>query len=351
MVNGLFMSFRVLLNPSQKVFTAERVETLLEAALRSGIPLKYSCNTGVCGECVGRVVAGNVRNTRPHDFKFTADQQAQGCVLLCSCVADSDLEIRAQEVGGVEEIPLQKILAKVERLERIDEDTLILHLRTPRSQTLRFLAGQYINLSIEGLQTRSKSLGSCPCNAMNLQFHIRLVRGDLFSEYVFSQLRPSQSVMVEGPFGEFSLDEASRRPIIFVAYETGFAPIKSIIEHTFALEFEQPIHLYWMVRQVDKHYLQNLCRSWVDAMDNFKYTPLLGVSVVCKNDLVDSSCCELDVQNVDQLAAAIVSDYPDLSGFDIYLTTPDSSLGRITQILQLHGLPQVQMHRDTMQRF
>jgi CDP-4-dehydro-6-deoxyglucose reductase, E3 len=94
------MTFRVQLNPSNKVFAAEKSETLLEAALRSGIALNYSCNTGACAECGGRLISGQVNVTQHHDFKFSDVQQAQGYVLLCCCAADSDLEIEAREVGG-----------------------------------------------------------------------------------------------------------------------------------------------------------------------------------------------------------------------------------------------------------
>lgn len=345
------MTFRIQLQPGGRVFAAERNETLLEAALRSGVALKYSCNTGSCGECAARIVAGEVRETQHHDFSFSDAQKGQGYALLCSCAAASDLLIEVHEVGGMEEIPLQQIATRVERLERVQEDTMIVHLRTPRSQTLRFRAGQHISLSIEGVPARNKSLASCPCNAMNLQVHVRHVPGDPFSEYVFTELKPAQAVMIEGPRGNFSLDEASRRPILFVAYETGFAPVKSIIEHTFALEAEQPIHLYWMVRQPGGHYLQNLCRSWLDALDNFKFTPLFADS---RKDGVSwevSTDPERDVHDMATLAAAITADYPDLAGFDVYLTAPEAGMEQVVQALRQHGLPQEQLHLDLMRRF
>ena len=345
------MTFHIQLQPSGRVFAAEKNETLLEAALRSGIALKYSCNTGACGECAGKVVTGEVRETQHHDFMFSDAQRAQRYALLCSCAAVSDMVIEVNEVGGAEDIPLQQIATRVERLERVQEDTMILHLRTPRSQTLYFLAGQHISLAIEGLPARNKSLASCPCNAMNLQIHIRRVPGDVFSEYVFNQLAPSQTVMIEGPWGKFTLDEASKRPILFIAYETGFAPVKSIIEHTFALEAEQPIHLYWMVRQPGGHYLQNLCRSWLDALDNFKFTPLFGDHRTDGRSWEAAADPERDVQDMEKLGAAIIADYPDLSGLDVYLTAPDSGVGRIVQILQQQGLPQQQLHLDLMRRF
>ena len=62
------MSFRVRLLPSGKEFTAEKNETVLEAALRSGIALNYNCNNGSCGGCGGRIKSGQVRESQQHDF-------------------------------------------------------------------------------------------------------------------------------------------------------------------------------------------------------------------------------------------------------------------------------------------
>lgn len=345
------MSFRIRILPSGREFTAEKTETVLEAALRSGIAIKYSCNTGSCGECGGRIVSGQVRETQHHDFNFSDAEKAQGKVLLCSTAAESDLEIEVREVGGVEEIPLQQIATKVEKLEQIQDDIIILHLRTPRTQTLHFLAGQHVSLSIEGVPTRNKSLASCPCNAMHLQFHIRRVPDDPFSEYVFNQLKPSQTVTIDGPRGNFTLDEASRRPIIFVAYETGFAPIKSIIEHAIALELEQPIHLYWMAHRPDDHYLQNLCRSWVDALDNFTYTPLSGQPLTGRNSWEASTDPTAALRDIRLVGAAITADYPSLASHDVYLTAPDSALDAISSTLYRQGLPPSQLHVDVMKRF
>lgn len=345
------MSFRVRLLPSGKEFSAEKTETVLEAALRSGIALKYNCNTGACGDCEGKVISGQVRAAIHHDFVLSETQKAQGTVLLCCTAAASDLELEVHEASGVEDIPRQRIATKTERLERLQDDTMILHLRTPRSQSLRFLAGQHLSLTIEGVPTRSKSLASCPCNAMQLQFHIRRVPGDPFSDYVFTQLKPAQTVMIEGPWGSFTLDEASRRPIIFVAYETGFAPIKSIIEHALALELDQPLHLYWMTHQPASHYLHNLCRSWLDALDNFKYTALSGEPSSGASCWEASADPAAGLRDMAAVGAAIVADYPDLAGYDVYLTAPDSAMAEISGLLQRAGLPQAQLHMDVMKRY
>jgi CDP-4-dehydro-6-deoxyglucose reductase len=345
------MSFRIRLLPSGKEFAAEKNETILEAALRSGIALNYNCNTGTCGGCGGRIKSGLVGETQQHDFHFSDTLKEQGHVLLCVTAAQSDLEIEVKEAGGIEDIPLQRIPTKVELMEQIQDDTLILHLRTPRTQTLRFLAGQHLRLAIADMPPRNKSLASCPCNAMHLQFQIRRVPGDPFSEYVFTQLKISQTVMVEGPWGNFSLDENSKRPIIFVAYETGFASIKSIIEHAIALELEQPLHLYWMVHRPGNHYLNNLCRSWLDALDNFSYTALTGNGLSGVSSWEASADPAVDLRDMEAAGAAIVADHPDLSDFDVYLTAPEASTEEIVGLLQRHGLPKGQLHLDAMKRF
>jgi CDP-4-dehydro-6-deoxyglucose reductase len=345
------MSFHIRLLPSGKEFTAEKNETVLEAALRSGIALNYSCNNGSCGSCSGRIKSGQVRETQRHDFHFSDTQRNQGHVLLCVNAAQSDLEIEVKEADGIEDIPLQLIPTKVEQMERVRDDTLILHLRAPRSQTLRFLAGQHLSLAIANMPPRNKSLASCPCNAMHLQFHIRRVPGDPFSEYVFTQLKISQTVTVEGPWGNFSLDESSKRPIIFVAYETGFAPIKSIIEHAIALELEQPLHLYWMAHHPGNHYLNNLCRSWLDALDNFSYTALTGGELSGASNWEASTGPVMGLRDMEAAGAAIVADHPDLAGFDVYLTAPESSTEGIVELLLRHGLPKEQLHLDIMKRF
>jgi len=345
------MSFRIRLLPSGKEFAAEKNESVLEAALRSGIALNYSCNAGTCGTCGGRIKSGQVRETRQHDFHFSDVLKAQGHVLLCVTAAQSDLEIEVKEAGGIEDIPHQLIPTKVELMERVQDDTLILHLRTPRTQTLRFLAGQHLSLTIADMPPHGMSLASCPCNAMHLQFHIRRVPDDPFSDYVFTQLKIYETVMVEGPWGHFSLDENSKRPIIFVAYETGFASIKSIIEHAIALELEQPLHLYWMAHRPGNHYLNNLCRSWLDALDNFSYTALTGDDLSGESSWEASTDPVAGRRDMEAAGAAIVADHPDLAGFDVYLTAPESGMDGIVGLLQRHGLPKGQLHLDVMKRF
>jgi len=48
------MGFNVTVRPSGSTFKVEGGETVLEAALRSGVGLAYGCKNGACGSCRGK---------------------------------------------------------------------------------------------------------------------------------------------------------------------------------------------------------------------------------------------------------------------------------------------------------
>ena len=74
-------------------------ETVLAAALRSGIDVPYSCRGGTCRTCIARVVSGSVEHDPDYvdDLLIDADEVADGYRLLCSSLAYEDSVV---ELGG-----------------------------------------------------------------------------------------------------------------------------------------------------------------------------------------------------------------------------------------------------------
>lgn len=335
------MSRHITLKPSNHHFYVEFGETLLEAALRSGISLEYNCNNGQCGKCQATLLKGELAESLHSDFVFKKTGDSKKQLLLCRCKPATDLILQAFEPGSAHEIPEQKIQTQVYRIESASDEIRLLQLRTPRSQSLQFLAGQHVRLEIEGISPRNKSIASCPCNGMYLQFHFRNNPGNEFSDYIFKQIKLKDKISVTGPYGGFHLDEDSTRSIIFIAYETGFAPIKSLIEHAIAREMKQDIHLYWLSRENNPHYLENYCRAWIDAEDNFYYHS-------------ETLPAELTVELPEQLqgwADVLLNAHADLSSCDIYINGPIEKFKRLSVKLIEQGLPEAQLHIDNMQRY
>jgi len=348
------MAFTVHLKPSDHEFIVARGETILEAALRFGFSVKCSCTTGTCGTCKARVITGELGEILHYDYVLNQAEKNQNTILMCRAMAASDMVIEATEATGVGDIPYQQLAATVSRLDPIGDDLMILEVRTPRSLTLQFMAGQHVTIVIDGAPYRNKSIASCPCNGMILQFHVHKTPGDEFADFVFNKLKLRQQVLVEGPSGDFVLQEESRRPSIFIAYETGFAPMKSVIEHAIALEFLPPMRLYWIVGKENGHYQANYCRAWRDALDDFKFIPL-----VCSTDDSDAvvelepewSALTAVQKGILQAAEAVVADYPDLSGCDVYLNGPPDTTFAAAQLLLRHQLPENRLFVDRLEQF
>jgi len=325
------MSFTVTLKPSGNQFQCETNESVLEAALRSGINLSYHCATGSCGECRARVLQGETSEYRFHDYVIPEAEKIANTVLLCSVIAASDLVVEASEAVHAKDIALQRIPVKVAKIELPNHNNMILHLRTPRSRTLRFLAGQYIKLYYGDGQSGHFYIASCPCNGMIIQLHIQLANETQHTN-IFSNLKVGDSLDIEGPFGEFTLDEVSHRPIVLVAQDTGFAPMKSLIEHAIALDLPQSMHLFWLVEHGQDHYQANYCRSWEDALDGFIYRPLH----------LDTD--QKDVNDYASAASYVMGRTPVETEIDLYLAGPDEMLSRFREAFKDKGTPESRIH-------
>jgi len=292
--------------------------------------MPYGCSSGNCGDCKARVVAGRVARTRPHDYRLTEAEKLQGYALMCCNTALTDLVIEAREAHGAADMPLQTIDARVKSVSPLGDDLRLLHLQTPRTNRLRFLAGQSASLSLAGGISTSLPVASCPCDDRNLQFHVRQRAGDAFAERVFGGLGV-ESVRVEGPRGTFVLNEDSHRPLLFIAGESGFAPIKSLIEHAMALDTAETLHLCWVASDRSGLYLDNLCRSWSDALDNFRYTPLTA-----KNALSDENVLR-------GLLQPLLQEQPRLADCDVYLAGPGPWASAAEFLMLEHGVPRPQL--------
>jgi CDP-4-dehydro-6-deoxyglucose reductase len=329
------MAAQVHLMPSGHEFFVEGNNSILEAGLSAGLALNYGCSNGNCGKCKAKLISGEVKKIRQHDFVIPEAEKNQGYILACSNTAISDIVLEADEATHADEIALQKIAARVKKVEKLNNELIVLHLRTPRTQRLRFLAGQKVRLSTVGIEPAEYHIASCPCDEMNLQFHICRQTENPLAEYIFNKIQNSESLNVEGPEGSFVLREDTTRPLIFIAFNTGFAPIKSLIEHAMTLDVNEFSHLYWFHQVNSKPYMHNLGRAWSDAFDTFRYTPKQISSLN-------------DKDTITECLTQIIKDYPELSAFDVYACGPITALEVLDDFLTKHKFPSEQLFTESL---
>jgi len=336
------MAAQVHILPSHHEFFVQGNDSVLDAALSAGHAMVYGCSSGNCGKCKAKLVSGSIKKIQNHDYVITEAEKRQGYFLMCSNTAITDLVIDAYEAEGARDIPIQHVSARVKKLQPTSGNVLIVHVQTPRTNRLRFLAGQYASLQLSDNTVLELPIASCPCDERNLQFHVPASPQFTLGERLNTMLRNADVVGIEGPFGDFVLQEESQRPLAFIAFDSGFAPIKSLVEHAMALDFAEELRLFWVASTQDGHYLDNLCRSWRDALDNFRYTPLH----LQEDRRQDPSAL---VEPVDPNAAAevcerIVGELGVLSDYDIYLAGPKAYAEVTRAALRQHGASADQLH-------
>lgn len=89
------ISNRIELLPAGFEWQAAKDETLLVSALNNNIALEHSCGTGQCGACKTKVMAGSIRFDDRYSV-LSDEERADGVVLSCTAVAQSNVTIQAE---------------------------------------------------------------------------------------------------------------------------------------------------------------------------------------------------------------------------------------------------------------
>jgi CDP-4-dehydro-6-deoxyglucose reductase len=306
------MSFQITIQPSQHQFAAEADKSVLDAALAAGIVLPYSCRSGACSTCKAKVLSGSVEAGASPAQILSADEIEAGFTLLCQARPTSDLVIESRELRLASDIQIRKIPSRVTTIQRPTTDVALLTLQLPATETFRFHAGQYIEVILKDGKRRSYSMANAPHSASALELHIRHLSGGLFTDHVFgagaTAMKEREILRLEGPFGSFFLREDSQLPIVMLASGTGFAPIKSIVEHMVQQNIHRPVTLYWGGRRPGDLYMNELVEQWAKTIPDFTYIPVIS----------DALPEDGWIGRTGFVHRAVMQDFPDLSGYQVY---------------------------------
>jgi CDP-4-dehydro-6-deoxyglucose reductase len=300
---------KVTVQPSGRAFEVQEGEAVLAAALRQDLVLPYGCRNGACGSCKAKIVEGRVDYGVYQKKALTDDERAQGKALLCQARPLSDLVVEARTISAAKDIQIKVLPCRVQRMDRLADDVIVLYLKLPANERLQFLAGQYVEFLLRDGSRRSFSMGNAPHDDELIHLHVRHLPGGQFTDHVFGKMKERDILRFEGPLGTFFLREDSQKPIVFVASGTGFAPIKSIIEHALHKGIARPMALYWGGRRPKDLYMNALPQQWAtEHAQLFKYVPVIS----------DALPEDGWTGRTGFVHRAVMQDFPDLSGHQVY---------------------------------
>ena len=166
----------VRLQPVGIEFEVEENETVLDAAFRQGIALPHGCKEGQCSACKCVLTGGDVELKKYSTFALNEMERGQDYILLCRTLAYSDLEVELlnydEEVLS-KSIPVKDFTGTVTSVSALTHD--IRRLEITLEQPLKFWAGQYVDITLPGPETitRSFSMANSPGESQKLAFIIK----------------------------------------------------------------------------------------------------------------------------------------------------------------------------------
>ena len=305
------MSFNVSVLPSGRSFTANPDEPLLAAAIRQGIGLPYGCKDGACGSCKCKKLEGTVVHGTHQLKALSAEEEANGFILTCCGVAQTDVVLESRQVTDESAFPIRKMPVRVTSLTRLSHDVMGVRLQLPASDMMKYHAGQYVEFLLRDGDRRSYSMANAPhtqVDAPGLELHIRYMAGGKFTEHVFNAMKEKEILRIEGPYGSFFLREDSDKPLVLLASGTGFAPIKALIEHMQYKNITRPAVLYWGARRPLDLYMNDWVQAKVLEMPHLRYVPVVS------NALPEDNW----TGRTGFVHKAVLQDFADLSGHQVY---------------------------------
>lgn len=316
--------------PDGRTFWAQGDETLLDAAQRQGIVFNYSCRTGRCSSCKGRVITGETVAQQTETGLTEAEHQ-QGYVLTCVRQALGPVQLDIADLGDISLPEARTLPCRILSLSPLAPDVMRVTLRLPPTATVDFLPGQYIDIiGPEGLR-RSYSIANAPRADRSIELHIREVNGGAMSQYWFHTAKVNDLLRLRGPLGTFFVREQADKDLVFLATGTGIAPIKAILEGLSTLQTEaQPrsVSVYWGGRhERDLYWTPN-------QFQNVRFIPVLSRG--------ESTWAGArgHVQDI------LLNERPILENFHVYACGSEAMIASARSQLLAAGLAPGQFHSD-----
>lgn len=233
----------IRLSGSDTAWTCGPGDTVLRSALRAGVGMSYSCNTGSCGNCRFELLEGEVAHDRADPPAWTDKDRARNRWLGCQAAPLGDCVVKFRPDPSAA-LPIRPAMrdATLVSITALGHDMAEFAFRVGGEPA--FLPGQYALLSLPGVQgARVYSMSNRP-EGDTWSFIVRRVPGGAATSALFEALRPGDTISLDGPYGLAYLREEAGRDLLLIAGGSGLSPMVSIAKAALA-RTDRQVRLYF----------------------------------------------------------------------------------------------------------
>lgn len=313
-------------------------ELLLDAAFRQGITLPLDCREGVCATCKGRCDSGNYEQDYVDEDALSEDELNNRHILACQTRLQSNAAFYFDYPSSFcQANETQKIQAKVQALEWISDETVILRLdASQHAVPQRFLPGQYARIYVPNTsEHRAYSFAHLPQTDNQLQFLIRYLANGVMGQYLKHRCTVGDTLELELPFGSFYLRETETpRPLYFIAGGTGLSAFLAMLDQLKDQGYVAPIHLYYGVRHATHLCEQERIAAYQASLPGLQYYPVISRP--------DDQWQGLNGYVQDHLDPTSLRE----QNFDMYVCGPPALVDGVKQHLYQHGIDHAHVYSE-----
>lgn len=222
-----------------KTCTLNRQSTLLDSMLSVGMEVPYSCQVGACRKCLVRVKQGKARSLIDLGVVLSPEQLAQGYILACQAIAQSDLVLdfaEADRAAGV-------TLGTLGNIQQLNDYVFRVTIDTPLAAQI----GQSVMVTIPASgQGRFYSIAAKPEG----QIVVDIARQEqgICSTWLTDPRHLAQPVELGEPQGRFGGSVASRKHCVAIAGGSALGMVLGVLEQHLLSRPIQEVTLIHAVR-------------------------------------------------------------------------------------------------------
>jgi len=267
----------VTINDDREV-KVEGGKPLLGSLMGQKIFIPSACGgRGSCGLCKVKVTS-DAGDYLPTELPWISEEEkAENIRLSCQLKIKKDISIQIPEAL----FNVKEYSAEVTSIVDLTYDIKQIKMKLLNPPEISYRAGQYIQFVVPEYEMSSEevyraySMASLPSNKNEVELEIRLVPNGICTTYVFSYLKEGDHVTLNGPYGEFHLNE-SDRDIIFIAGGSGMAPIKSMLHDMAEKSISRKATYFFGARAVRDLFLIDEMKDLEKKLPNFTFIPALS---------------------------------------------------------------------------
>ncbi|GAA4787539.1 2Fe-2S iron-sulfur cluster-binding protein [Lysobacter hankyongensis] len=293
-------------------------ETVLDACLRQGVDLHFSCRGGACHNCLCRSVDGAVPERAQRGIRPELAEKRY--FLPCVCIPEGDLRF---ERPRAEDLSVRAVLQSREWLSAD-----VCRIAIEPFTNFESRPGQSLEVCRDADRVRSFSIASHPDHGAWLELHVRRIPGGAVSPWLCDELAVGDELDIRGPHGHFVYAADPAQPLLFVASGTGLAPVLGVVRDALERGHCGPIHLYHGSRHADGLYLHGELRALSAAHPGLlHYHPCLSSLEVDRDRVLAGRAHEV-----------AASRHSDLAGWRVHVAGPPAMVAAASALFLASGV-------------